>query len=245
MLCLFSVGTRGAHISKGKFQSGFLKKHITFPGCICFPQFKNIRVELIDSGKWVFWPCIVFWSYCWENGPKWAKFNFFNSYTLGFWTPQMETDIYLYWFSEFANACVSLRLHFTEKNHCWYGSLDLLLCTNQIRSPQSVCKIALAALGDISCDENWHWKVNSVYVSLIRKLCAGGQPRATTHWIRASDIRHCIRSDKNICHWKVNSVHVCLIRKLCPVADDRMQLLSKFQSDILLAKNYLLCEKRT
>ena len=28
---------RGGHISMGKFQSGFLKKHIIFPDCICFP----------------------------------------------------------------------------------------------------------------------------------------------------------------------------------------------------------------
>ena len=39
----------------GKFQSGFLKKHIIFPGCICFPDYKNIRVEFFDPGKWEFW----------------------------------------------------------------------------------------------------------------------------------------------------------------------------------------------
>ena len=42
---------RGVHISMGKFQSGFLKKHILFPGCICFPDYKNIRVEFFDPGK--------------------------------------------------------------------------------------------------------------------------------------------------------------------------------------------------
>ena len=42
---------RGVHISMGKFQSGFLKKHIIFPGCICFPDYKNIRVEHFDPGK--------------------------------------------------------------------------------------------------------------------------------------------------------------------------------------------------
>ena len=41
---------RGVRISMGKFQSGFLKKHIIFPGCICFPD-KNIRVEFFDPGK--------------------------------------------------------------------------------------------------------------------------------------------------------------------------------------------------
>ena len=39
------VCVRGVHISMGKFQSGFLKKHIIFPGCICFSDYKNIRVE--------------------------------------------------------------------------------------------------------------------------------------------------------------------------------------------------------
>ena len=33
------------------YQSGFLKKHIIFPGCICFPDYKNIRVEFFDPGK--------------------------------------------------------------------------------------------------------------------------------------------------------------------------------------------------
>ena len=32
---------RGGHISMGKFQSGFLKKHIIFPDCICFPGYKK------------------------------------------------------------------------------------------------------------------------------------------------------------------------------------------------------------
>ena len=34
---------RGVHISMGKFQSGFLKKHIIFPDCICFPGYKKYR----------------------------------------------------------------------------------------------------------------------------------------------------------------------------------------------------------
>ena len=34
---------RGVHISMGKFQSGFLKKHISFPDCICFPGYKKYR----------------------------------------------------------------------------------------------------------------------------------------------------------------------------------------------------------
>ena len=46
-----TLGTRGVHISMGKFQSGFLKKHIIFPGCICFPGYKKIRVEFFDPGK--------------------------------------------------------------------------------------------------------------------------------------------------------------------------------------------------
>ena len=46
-----SCALRGVHISMGKFQSGFLKKHIIFPGCICFPDYKNIRVEFFDPGK--------------------------------------------------------------------------------------------------------------------------------------------------------------------------------------------------
>ena len=44
------IWTRGAHISMGKCQTGFLRKHIIFPGCICFPD-KNIRVEFFDPGK--------------------------------------------------------------------------------------------------------------------------------------------------------------------------------------------------
>ena len=39
------------HISMGKFQSGFLKKHIIFPGCILFPESKYVRVEHFDPGK--------------------------------------------------------------------------------------------------------------------------------------------------------------------------------------------------
>ena len=46
-----TLGTRGVHISMGKFQSGFLKKHIIFPGCILLPDYKNIRVEHFDPGK--------------------------------------------------------------------------------------------------------------------------------------------------------------------------------------------------
>ena len=41
----------GVHISMGKLQRGFLKKHIIFPGCICFPDYKNIKVEFFDPGK--------------------------------------------------------------------------------------------------------------------------------------------------------------------------------------------------
>ena len=47
----WDLNIRGVHISMGKFQSGFLKKHIIFPGCICFPDYKNIRVEHFDPGK--------------------------------------------------------------------------------------------------------------------------------------------------------------------------------------------------
>ena len=43
--------TRGVHISMGKFQSGFLKKHIIFPGCILLPESKYVRVEHFDPGK--------------------------------------------------------------------------------------------------------------------------------------------------------------------------------------------------
>ena len=45
------VCTRGVHISMGKFQSGFLKKHIVFPGCILLPESKYVRVEHFDPGK--------------------------------------------------------------------------------------------------------------------------------------------------------------------------------------------------
>ena len=45
------MNNRGGHISMGKFQSGFLKKHIIFPGCILLPDYKNIRVEHFDPGK--------------------------------------------------------------------------------------------------------------------------------------------------------------------------------------------------
>ena len=46
---------RGVHISMGKFQSGFLKKHIAVPGCILLPENKYVRVEHFDPGKWEFW----------------------------------------------------------------------------------------------------------------------------------------------------------------------------------------------
>ena len=42
---------RVVHISMGKFQSGFLKKHIIFPGCILLPENKYVRVEHFDPGK--------------------------------------------------------------------------------------------------------------------------------------------------------------------------------------------------
>ena len=42
---------RGVHISMRKFQSGFLKKHIIFPGCILFPGSEYVRVEHFDPGK--------------------------------------------------------------------------------------------------------------------------------------------------------------------------------------------------
>ena len=45
------VCIRGGHISMGKFQSGFLKKHIIFPGYILFPESKYVRVEHFDPGK--------------------------------------------------------------------------------------------------------------------------------------------------------------------------------------------------
>ena len=45
------VPIRGVHISMGKFQSGFLKKHIAVPGCILLPEHKYVRVERFDPGK--------------------------------------------------------------------------------------------------------------------------------------------------------------------------------------------------
>ena len=42
---------RGVHISMGKFQNGFLKKHIAVPGCILLPEHKYVRVERFDPGK--------------------------------------------------------------------------------------------------------------------------------------------------------------------------------------------------
>ena len=48
---LSALHSRGVHISMGKFQSGFLKKHIIFPGCILFPESKYVRVEHFDPGK--------------------------------------------------------------------------------------------------------------------------------------------------------------------------------------------------
>ena len=42
---------RGVHISMGKFQNGFLKKHIAFPACILLPEHKYVRVERFDPGK--------------------------------------------------------------------------------------------------------------------------------------------------------------------------------------------------
>ena len=45
------MSVRGVHISMGKFQSGFLKKHIIFPGCILLPESKYVRVEHFDPGK--------------------------------------------------------------------------------------------------------------------------------------------------------------------------------------------------
>ena len=47
----WSTSNRGVHISMGKFESGFLKKHIIFPGCILFPESKYVRVEHFDPGK--------------------------------------------------------------------------------------------------------------------------------------------------------------------------------------------------
>ena len=49
------VCIRGVHISMGKFQNGFLKKHIAVPGCILLPENKYVRVEHFDPGKWEFW----------------------------------------------------------------------------------------------------------------------------------------------------------------------------------------------
>ena len=46
---------RGVHISMGKIQNGFLKKHIIFPGCNLFPENKYVRVEHFDPRKWEFW----------------------------------------------------------------------------------------------------------------------------------------------------------------------------------------------
>ena len=48
---LSALHSRGVHISMGKFQSGSLKKHVIFPGCICSPDYKNIRVEHFDPRK--------------------------------------------------------------------------------------------------------------------------------------------------------------------------------------------------
>ena len=48
---VWSVRARGVHISMGKFQSGFLKKHIAVPGCILLPEHKYVRVERFDPGK--------------------------------------------------------------------------------------------------------------------------------------------------------------------------------------------------
>ena len=45
------IRTRGVHISMGKFQNGFLKKHIAVPGCILLPEHKYVRVERFDPGK--------------------------------------------------------------------------------------------------------------------------------------------------------------------------------------------------
>ena len=47
----FAVYIRGVHISMGKFQNGFLKKHIAVPGCILLPEHKYVRVERFDPGK--------------------------------------------------------------------------------------------------------------------------------------------------------------------------------------------------
>ena len=46
-----ALDIRGVHISMGKFQSGFLKKHIIFPGCILLPESKYVRVEQFDPEK--------------------------------------------------------------------------------------------------------------------------------------------------------------------------------------------------
>ena len=41
----------GGHISIGKFQSGFLKKHIIFPDCICFPGYKKKEFCILTQGN--------------------------------------------------------------------------------------------------------------------------------------------------------------------------------------------------
>ena len=50
-ILITSILIRGGHISMGKFQSGFLKKHIIFPDCICFPGFDLCRFD-INLGQW-------------------------------------------------------------------------------------------------------------------------------------------------------------------------------------------------
>ena len=61
---------RGVQISMVKFQSGFLKKHIIFPGCICFPDYKNIRVEFLTQGNESSGYLRLQWEFQWENDQK-------------------------------------------------------------------------------------------------------------------------------------------------------------------------------
>ena len=62
----------------GKIQNGFLKKHIIFPGCICFLDYKNIRVEFLIQGNESSGYLRLQWEFQCENAKKlkWPKITF-------------------------------------------------------------------------------------------------------------------------------------------------------------------------
>ena len=45
-----------------KISQCFFLKHVIFPGCICFPDLRNLKVEHVGWEKWAFRQCVIFFS---------------------------------------------------------------------------------------------------------------------------------------------------------------------------------------